>query len=149
MLINENLIDLNLSATDKKSAILQLARLADKEKRLTDIDAYVHDVLEREKEYTTGIGGGIAIPHAKSQSVKEAVIVFGRFPSGIEWNAADEKPVNMIFLLGVPNENIGNLHLKILSQLARKIVNEDFLAILRSADSKEAIIHCLSEIQPR
>ena len=147
MLINANLIDLELSASDKKSAIQQLAKLAEQEGRLSDASSYILDVLDRESEYTTGVGGGIAIPHAKSMAVKEAMIVFGRFKDGIEWNAADGKPVNMIFLLGVPNENIDNLHLKILSQLARKIVSEEFLDILRNASSKEELINCLREIQ--
>lgn len=147
MLINANLIDLELYASDKESAIQQLAKLAEQEERLFDVSGYILDVLDRESEYTTGIGGGIAIPHAKSPAVKEAMIVFGRFKDGIEWSAADGKPVTMIFLLGVPNENIDNLHLKILSQLARKIVNEEFIDILRNASSKEEIIHCLSEIR--
>lgn len=147
MLISKNLISLELCADTKRDAIEQLAKLAEREGKISAYTDYVQDVFKRESEYTTGVGGGIAIPHAKSQAVKEAMIVFGRFRNKIEWNSADDKPVNMVFLLGVPSENIDNLHLKIISQLARSLVNEDFVQFLQNAQSKDEIFNYLSGLQ--
>ncbi|SNX54325.1 fructose PTS transporter subunit IIA [Thermoanaerobacterium sp. RBIITD] len=127
MIINENLIMLNLKAKSKEDAIIELSKLAKKEGKITSIDVYTKSVFDREKTYTTGVGNGIAIPHGKSEAVKEAMIVFGKTNDGIEWESLDGKPVNIIFLLGVPDKNVNNLHLKLLSQLSRKLMNEDFV----------------------
>lgn len=146
MLISESLISLNLQARDKQNAIEQLASLAQEQGKIVDYTGYVQDVLLREQEYTTGFGGGIAIPHAKSAAVKEAMIVLGRFNKGVEWQANDGNLVDIVFLLGVPAENIDNIHLKIISQLARKLANEDFVQFLKNAHDKGEILRCLNEI---
>lgn len=147
MLINENLVVLNLDAKNKEEAILKLAELAQKEGKITSIDDYTKSVLDREKTYTTGVGNGIAIPHGKSKAVKEAMIVFGKAADGIEWNSLDGKPVNMIFLLGVPDENIDNIHLKVLSQLSRKLMNDDFVQMLKNAKTTEEVLEALSDVK--
>ncbi|MGH2331716.1 PTS sugar transporter subunit IIA [Thermoanaerobacter mathranii] len=147
MLINKNLVTLNLKAKTKEEAIKKLAELAQKEGKITSVDEYVKCVLEREKAYTTGVGNGIAIPHGKSKTVKEAVIVFGKTSDGIEWDSLDGKPVNLIFLLGVPEENVNNVHLRILSQLSRKLMNDNFVEILKRAITIEEILNALSDIR--
>ncbi|MDI3501441.1 MAG: fructose system component [Thermoanaerobacter sp.] len=147
MLINKNLVTLNLEAKNKEEAITKLAELAQKEGKITSIDEYVKSVLDREKTYTTGVGNGIAIPHGKSKAVKEAMIVFGKTTDGIEWDSLDGKPVNLIFLLGVPEENVDNVHLKILSQLSRKLMNDSFIEMLKKAVTVEEILNALSDIQ--
>ena len=147
MLINKNLVTLNLEAKNKEEAIIKLAELAQKEGKITSIDEYVKSVLDREKAYTTGVGNGIAIPHGKSKAVKEAMIVFGKTTDGIEWDSLDGKPVNLIFLLGVPEENVDNVHLKILSQLSRKLMNDSFIEMLKKAVTVEEILNALSDIQ--
>ncbi|TCW42468.1 PTS system IIA component (Fru family) [Thermohydrogenium kirishiense] len=146
MIINENLVILNLEAKDKESAILELAKQALKEDKITSVDDFAKSVFEREKTYTTGVGNGIAIPHGKSEAVKEAMIVFGKCSDGIEWESLDGKPVNIIFLLGVPDKNVSDIHLKILSQLSRKLMNEDFVESLKKAVTKDEILEALSDI---
>jgi fructose PTS system EIIA component len=147
MLINENLIVLNLNAKDKNDAILELAALAHKDGKIISIDEYIESVFEREKSYSTGVGNGIAIPHGKSKAVKEAMIVFGKLAGGIEWDSLDDKPVDLIFLLGVPDQNVDNLHLKILSQLSRKLMNDDFIELLRNAKTSSDVMTVLSDIK--
>jgi PTS system, fructose subfamily, IIA component len=147
MLINENLIALNLTAKDKNGAIHELAELAQKDGKLLSIDEYIHSVLEREKSYTTGVGNGIAIPHGKSKSVKEAIIVFGKSAEGILWDSLDGQPVYMVFLLGVPDSNIDNQHLRILSQLSRKLMNDDFVETLKKAVTVEEIMTAIGDIK--
>ncbi|CAM0496383.1 PTS sugar transporter subunit IIA [Thermoanaerobacter kivui] len=131
----------------KEEAIIKLAELAQKEGKITSVEEYARSVLDREKAYTTGVGNGIAIPHGKSKAVKEAMIVFGKTTDGIEWDSLDGKPVNLIFLLGVPEENVDNVHLKILSQLSRKLMNDSFIEMLKKAVTVEEILNALSDIQ--
>lgn len=147
MLINKNLVTLNLEAKNKEEAIIKLAELAQKEGKITSVEEYTRCVLDREKTYTTGVGNGIAIPHGKSKAVKEAMILFGKTTAGIEWDSLDGKPVNLIFLLGVPEENVDNVHLKILSQLSRKLMNDNFIEMLKKAVTVEEILNALSDIQ--
>ncbi|WP_434565000.1 fructose PTS transporter subunit IIA [Thermoanaerobacterium thermosaccharolyticum] len=146
MIINENMIILDLEAKDKESAILELSKLALKEGKITSIDAFTKSVFEREKTYTTGVGNGIAIPHGKSDAVKEAMIVFGKSSHGIEWESLDGNPVNIIFLLGVPDKNVNGIHLKILSQLSRKLMDDEFVERLKMADAKDDVLEALSDI---
>jgi PTS system fructose-specific IIA component len=147
MLINKNLVTLNLEAKNKEEAIIKLAELAQKEGKITSVEEYARNVLDRERAYTTGVGNGIAIPHGKSKAVKEVMIVFGKTTNGIEWDSLDGKPVNLIFLLGVPEENVDNVHLKILSQLSRKLMNDSFIEMLKKAVTVEEILNALSDIQ--
>ncbi|HAA64577.1 MAG TPA: PTS mannose transporter subunit IIAB [Thermoanaerobacter sp.] len=147
MLINKNLVTLNLEAKNKEEAIIKLAELAQKEGKITSVEEYARSVFDREKAYTTGVGNGIAIPHGKSKAVKEAMIVFGKTTDGIEWDSLDGKPVNLIFLLGVPEENVDNVHLKILSQLSRKLMNDSFIEMLKKAVTVEEILNALSDIR--
>lgn len=147
MIVNKNLITIALKASTKEEAIRSLAEMAACEGKVTSVEDYINSVLERERSCTTGIGNGIAIPHGKSKAVKEAIIVFGKSPSGIQWNALDGNPVNMIFLLGVPADNVDNLHLKVLSQLSRKLMNEDFVDLLKNSNTVEEIFTALEDIK--
>lgn len=147
MLINENLIFLDLEAANKEEAITKLAACAKADNKISSVNEYINCVLEREKTYSTGVGNGIAIPHGKCAAVKEAIIVFGKCKSKIEWNSLDDKPVDLIFLLGVPEENVNNIHLKVLSQLSRKLMNEQFIELLRSVKTKNEVLEALADIQ--
>ena len=82
MLVNKKLITINLEANTKEEVITKLAFLAHLEGRVTSPKDYIESVLEREKTCTTGIGNGIAIPHGKSEAVKEAIIVFAKTSKG-------------------------------------------------------------------
>lgn len=73
-------------------------------------------------------------------------MVFGRSDFGIEWDSLDGKPVYLVFLLGIPAENAENTHLKILSQLSRKLMDENFVQTLKAASSKDEILYVLNEI---
>lgn len=147
MLVNKKLIIINLEAGTKEEAITKLAFLAHLEGKVTSSKDYIESVLEREKTCTTGIGNGIAIPHGKSEAVKEAIIVFAKTKAGIEWDSLDGEPVNMIFLLGVPADNVNNLHLKVLSQLSRKLMDEDFVLLLKNSSTSEEVYEALRDIK--
>lgn len=147
MLINEKLILLDMDAKDKVDAIHQLTAVAQQAGKLSSVDNFTTSVLEREKSFSTGVGNGIAIPHGKSEDVKEVMIVFGKARRGVEWDSYDGNPVNMIFLLGVPAENVNNIHLTILSQLSRKLMEDDFIESLKNATTTQEILNVLHSIQ--
>lgn len=133
-------IDLDLATNEKFETIKHLAALA--ADRLVDVDKYVEDVKAREAISTTGIGDGVAIPHAKSAYVKTPTVIVGKSTKGIEWEALDDEPVNMVFLIAVP-EGEGNEHLKILQVLAVSLMDDDFKDELLKANDKEVIQNLL------
>ena len=146
MLIDENLIILDIEVKSKIDVIRTMATIALKADKISSLDGFVEDVLEREKHYSTGIGEGIGIPHAKSKNVKEAMVVFAKLKDKIDWDSIDGKPVEVVFLFGVPEENVNNLHLKLLSQLSRKLMDEDFVKLLKASKSKNEIFEALKDI---
>lgn len=129
-------MDLNLNTSEKLETIKYLANLI--EERLVDVNKYVEDVKARESISTTGIGDGVAIPHAKSPWVKEPTVVVGKSLKGIEWESLDDEPVNLIFLIAVP-ENQGNEHLKILQVLAGSLMDDEFKEEILNAADEEAL----------
>lgn len=137
---NARLVALDLDVTDNFGAIDALAELLDADGRLSDKDAYIEAARAREEETGgTGMEMGIAIPHAKSGGVREPAVAFGRTSTPIQYG--DEK-ADLIFLIAAP-EGENNLHVKILSRLARKLVHEDFRDSLRGANSSEEVMELL------
>ena len=112
-LLNVNLIKLELTSKTKEDVIIEMATILDENGKLLDKDKYVKAVQDREKEFSTGIGMGIAIPHGKSSGVKEAALVFGRSVNGIDYQSMDDELANIFFLIAVPEES-SDEHLKIL-----------------------------------
>jgi PTS system fructose-specific IIA component len=142
-LINETTIDLNLQANTKEACIEQMALLLSKQGQVANPEQFVSDVLTREETGSTGIGFGVAIPHGKSSGVLTTGLAFAKFAQPVEWNSLDQKPVTMAFLIGVPLEQAGQEHLKILTTLARKLVHESFREQLQNAVTAEDIIKAL------
>lgn len=134
-------MDLDLNTSEKFETIKHLANLI--EERLIDVDKYVEDVKSRESISTTGIGDGVAIPHAKSSWVKVPTVVVGKSSSGIEWESLDDEPVNIVFLIAVP-ENGGNEHLKILQRLAISLMDDEIKEELVNATDKKVIEELLN-----
>ncbi len=144
MIINEDLIILDLPATTKEEAIRLLGEKADQAGRLNDVDGYIKAVLAREADYSTGVGFGVAIPHGKTDAVKEPLLMFAKVKP-MDWESLDDEDVDLIFAIGVPEKDSGTLHLKILAQLSRKLMKEDFRAGLRSATSPNEILQLLKD----
>ncbi|MFL0268621.1 PTS sugar transporter subunit IIA [Candidatus Clostridium radicumherbarum] len=147
MLINKNLIVPDMDVEDKSEAIKRLITLIKTENKISSEEEFYKCVLNREGEFSTGVGNGIAIPHGKSDTVNEAIVAFAKLNKKIDWSSIDNELVDLIFLLGVPEKNTENLHLKILAQLSRKLMDEDFVKKLRGAQTKQEIYNTLSEIE--
>lgn len=143
-LISAEHICMQLKGTTKEEVIEELVQYMDDKNILFDKNLYLKDVLLRENEIPTGIGNGIAIPHAKSRGVKKASIAFGISKNGVDFKSFDNNLVHLIFLIAVP-ENSNDLHLKLLSQLSRKLMHEEFRKRLKNAKSKKEILLILNE----
>ena len=131
-------INMALTGKTQTEILTELASMAQSLGLVTDSATLVHDYQEREKEATTGFGNGVAIPHAKSNNVKAATILFGRSNSEIEWDSLDGKPVDTFISLLVPADE-GDVHLKLLARLSRKLVHKDFVEILKHGDAQEVL----------
>lgn len=129
------LIDLNLQAATKDEAITVLASMLDREGALLDRRSYIGAVEAREAQISTSVGLGVAIPHGKSPAVRRPAVALGR-TAGIDWNG---DPVQLIFLLAVPEQGAGTDHLEILAALAQLLLDESFRgALLEAATTGEA-----------
>ncbi|MEY3697210.1 MAG: putative fructose-specific permease [Actinomycetota bacterium] len=135
-----NLINLNMSSTDKVAAIRELAELAVSAGRGTDAEQIVKDVLARD-EMGTPQFDGVAIPHARSAGIAEATVLVGRSNSGIVFDP-EEPGADVIFMILVP-EGGGDEHITILSGLARRLMDPEFTAALRTSVSAEALVAVL------
>ncbi|MEU4270997.1 fructose-specific PTS transporter subunit EIIC [Streptomyces sp. NPDC026092] len=132
-MITADLVDLDLSAGTKEAAARSLAERMVAQGRVTDLDGFLADVAAREAQMPTGLGGGIGIPHCRSAHVAAPTLAFGRSPAGIDFGAPDG-PADLIFLIAAP-AGADDAHLTILSALARRLMDEEFTAALRSAAS--------------
>ena len=110
---------------------------------IKDRNKFKEDILKREDLSNTGIGFGIAIPHAKSTEVNEPRIAVGIVKPGIDYGSIDGKDINMIFMIAV-NDDQSDLHLKALANLSRRLIHEDFRNDLLNAESKEEILEMFS-----
>ena len=132
-----NLVALDMEAGDQWAAIDALADLLDADGRLTDRDSYVQAVIAREKDTGgTAMGMGIAIPHAKSSGVQTAGVAFGRPAAPLAYG---EEEADLIFMIAAP-EGEHNLHVKVLQQLARRLMHESFREGLRGASTPEEVV---------
>ncbi|MBZ9621334.1 PTS sugar transporter subunit IIA [Clostridium sp. FP2] len=143
-LLNVNLIKLELNSKTKEDVIKEMVTILDRDGKLLDVDKYLQAVLDREAEFSTGIGMGIAIPHGKSSGVKEPALVFGRSVDGIDYQSMDDELAHIFFLIAVPEES-SDEHLKILGQISRKLMHSELRDSLMKASSAEEIITLLEQ----
>ncbi|SUE13699.1 phosphotransferase system enzyme II [Rhodococcus gordoniae] len=131
---------------DKNSVIAALARRLAATGRASDADALTAAVLEREAKSATGLPGGIAIPHARSEAVTTPSLGFARLSPKADFGAPDG-PADLVFLIAAP-EGAGGDHMKLLTALARALVRPDFVASLRAAASAEEVIALVEDVLP-
>jgi PTS system nitrogen regulatory IIA component len=133
----------NLKVTSKKQVLQELAKRA---ATLTGLgERAIFDVLlERERLGTTGVGNGVAIPHGKLPELERLYGMFARLETPIDFDAIDEQPVDLIFLLLAP-EGAGADHLKALARISRLLRDETVCAKLRGSDTPEAIYALLTD----
>lgn len=145
-LLSKDGIELNVTAKDKNDIIDKMTKLMLKTGRITDLNAYKGLVLKREEEGSTGVGEGIAIPHGKGECVTEPGLVAMVVPAGVEYDALDGKPVNLLFMIAAPNTS-DNVHLDVLSRLSTMLMDTEFKNKLISAKSKTEFLNIINETE--
>jgi len=132
-------INLDLESKDKKGVVTELVNLLVKEKKVKDANKAIMSILEREKLGSTGMGQGVAIPHGKTDSVKELVGALGISKVGIPFDSLDGEPVHIIFLLLAPVDVVGE-HLRAISCVSRLLRDRFFRqSLLDSKNTSEVI----------
>ncbi len=142
-ILHEGAIIPALKSTSKKQLLAEMAARAAFITGLPERDIF-EVILQRERLGSTGVGNGIAIPHAKLKALHTIVGVFARLETPVDFEALDDQPVDLVFLLLAP-EGAGADHLKALSRIARLLRDPNLVAKLRGADSVTAIEAFLSQ----
>lgn len=137
-LLQKESIELNAVVSSKAEAIDKLIDLQDKGGNIADVATYKDGILKREEMGTTAIGDGIAIPHAKSDAVKRPGLAAITVPSGVDYEALDGKPSNVLFMIAAPND--GDVHLEVLSRLMTMLMDESFRNNLLGAKSVDEFL---------
>ena len=145
-LLDESSIILNLEASSKEDALNKVINLMNETGNLNNKEEYAELVFNREKEGTTGVGDGIAIPHGKGKSVKTANLVAAVVPNGVNFDSLDGEDVKLIFLIAAPEGN-NNLHLEVLSTLSSLLMNKEFKEKLINSKSTKEFLRVINEAE--
>lgn len=133
-----------VAASDKDAALAASVNLLASNGKVTDPGRLLEDIRAREKLSSTGIGEGVAVPHALSDAIPETVLAVLRLAKPIDFGAVDDAPVDLIFLMAGPRGET-TLHLKLLSKLARLLHDEDFRKAARAAADGASLARLLYE----
>jgi len=141
-------IELNLKGRSPEEAIYELASLLHKAKRITDLESVVSAVQLREASISTGIGEGVAVPHAKVDSVSQPIMAIGVTEEGIDWKSVDERPAHLIILIISPQKDAGT-QLRLLTSIARLIKQKGVAPILLNTDSPQDLLEFFHEMEEK
>ena len=142
-LLKPQSILLNASPTNKADAIYTLGDLMDKGGNLSDKAEYLEAVFAREESGSTGLGDGIATPHAKSAGVKEAGLAAMVVPNGVDFEALDGQPSRLFFMIAAP-EGAADTHVEVLSKLATMVIDPDFKNALIQAATVDRFLELIT-----
>ncbi|MGN7761530.1 PTS fructose transporter subunit IIABC [Paenibacillus sp. 22594] len=137
LMIKETMI-MNLKAVSKEAAIDELIASLASSGRINDPVLFKEKILAREAQSSTGIGGGIAMPHAKTKAVNEATVVFAKSAAGVDYASLDEEPAKLFFMIAAP-EGAGNMHLRTLAALSRLLIESEFIEALMNARTPDEV----------
>lgn len=143
-LLKRDTVIMNLTASNKEAVIDELVEKLNEANRLNSKAEFKEAILKRESQSTTGIGEGIAIPHAKTKAVKQPAICFGRSVSGIKYESLDGQPALLFFMIAA-SEGANNTHLETLSRLSTLLMDEGFRKQLLEAKDEEELLRLFDE----
>lgn len=141
-LIKPEDIVLDFDAQTKDEAMEMLANRLFSNHKIDNLQGFLKDIYERESITSTGIGFGIAIPHAKSSHVLIPTVIFARSVEGIPFDAMDGKDAHLFFMIAMPEDGT-NAHLKVLAMLSRKLMHEEFREALFDVHTLDEALHLL------
>jgi PTS system nitrogen regulatory IIA component len=143
VLHEENVIT-ELAAKDKKGIIEELAGAVSRSDRAINRNALIQVLVEREKLGSTGIGDGVAIPHGKLRGIEKPLVAFGRSKVGVNFEAMDDQPADLFFLLVAPEQASG-VHLQLLAKIARLLGSSSVRKKLREGKTRTDLYKIITE----
>lgn len=143
-LLSEEVVETNLQATDRGDVFDELVGMLVERNKLGDAEVALNALREREDILSTGIGNGLAIPHAKVDILDNFIAAFARVPDGVDFKSLDGKPAHLIFLLLSPQGEAGR-HVRILARISRILKNARLRPRLMEADTASEILDLIRE----
>jgi len=141
--LRKEFIHLGLIARSREEALRELIHRLSAAKVVTDEETFFEAVMAREQLQSTGIGGGVAIPHARSKGIKRLTVVLGRYDRGVDFAALDGKPVQLIFLVAAPQDAAG-AYIQTVAKVARLVKSRTHKGKLLEAKSSEEVAELIS-----
>ena len=145
-LLIKDRINLDVQSSDKTGIIRELAKLHESTGVLNDYEGYVNALMAREAQSSTGIGEGIAIPHAKTEFVKEPALAMGRKKEGIEYDSLDGEPATLFFMIAAP-DGANNTHIETLARLSQLLLDDDFKAALENTATADEVVDIINKAE--
>ena len=142
--MSEELILLNLKAKNKDEALKELSALIGKSDKIEKKDVIYKALLERENLGSTGIGKGVAIPHAKTDAAQSLTIAFGISREGVDFKSLDQEKVKIFFVFASPFKD-SQIYLKVLARISRLIRDENFREKLLNCENAEEVLECIDK----
>jgi len=141
-------VDLSLEPGTKSDVLSRLSALIARSPHVKDGERFLADVLAREELVTTGVGHGVAFPHAKSEAVREVVFAFGRAAAPIDFGALDGEPVRLIFLIGAPKvQEPSRVYLNLMARLSFLMKEKDNRRRVLDATSADEVFELLDSVK--
>ncbi|MBF2346846.1 PTS fructose transporter subunit IIABC [Listeria seeligeri] len=138
-LLNKDVMIMSLKATTKEAAIDEMIASLKSKGKINDEALFKEEIMKREAQSSTGIGEGIAMPHAKTKAVNEPTVVFAKSESGLDYNSLDGQPAHLFFMIAA-TEGANATHLETLAALSRLLVHPTFVQNLKDAKTPEEVI---------
>ena len=135
-----------LKATNKEDAVKEMADLEVKTGIVNDEDEFIKSIWARENESTTGIGEGIAMPHARNKTINKARVLFAKSEKGIDYNSLDGQPVHLFFMITAP-DGADNTHLEALAKLSGLLIDPDLVNALKKVQTPEEVIQLFEDAE--
>lgn len=143
--ISEELVSLELKSKNREEVLVELSKLLEKSENIERENNDVYKALiDREKLGSTGIGKGVAIPHAKTENAKKLTVAFGISRKGIDFKSLDDENVSLFFVFASPNRD-SQIYLKVLARISRLIREEEFRTRLYNCKTPKEVIDCIAE----
>ena len=134
----KELMIMDLQGTTKEGVIDEMISGLSANGIINDAAVYKEGIMKRESQTSTGLGDGIAMPHAKNKAVVKPAVVFAKSAAGVDYASLDGQPAHLFFMIAAP-EGANNVHLEVLASLSRLLINPDFTASLKKAQTPEEV----------
>jgi PTS system fructose-specific IIC component len=139
-LLRKDIMLMDLQSTTKNAVIDEMIASLEKHHVINNADQFKEAILKREEQSTTGLGNGIAMPHAKTAAVNEATVLFAKSNKGVDYESLDGEPTYLFFMIAVP-DGAYDTHLQALAALSRSLLDETFIEGLKSAKTPDEVVN--------